>query len=66
MNNLLEFTTHIKGVEYLIAIAFLLAFIAFWQLAFGRRRGRWRRIAVPGYMAAGLLILAGSCAATGP
>jgi hypothetical protein len=33
MKTLLEFITLTKGVEYLIAIAFLFGFIAFWQLA---------------------------------
>ena len=32
MNTLLEFLEFTKGTSYLIAVAFLLGFIAFWQL----------------------------------
>jgi len=66
MSSLLEFTTYVIGVEYLIAIAFLIAFIAFWRLAFGKRKGRRTRIGVLMFLVAGLLIAAGSCVATGP
>ena len=44
MKTLLEFITLTKGVEYLIAIAFLLAFIAFWQLTHHRGKGLIVRI----------------------
>ncbi|OGF56246.1 MAG: hypothetical protein A2Z21_02935 [Candidatus Fraserbacteria bacterium RBG_16_55_9] len=32
MNTLVDFITHTKGLEYLIAIAFLISFIIFWQM----------------------------------
>ncbi len=35
MSNLVEFITYTKGVEYLIAISFLLVFIWFWRFARG-------------------------------
>jgi hypothetical protein len=37
MDTLLKFLNLVKGVEYLIAIGFILAFIIFWRLL---RRGR--------------------------
>lgn len=66
MSTLLEFITFTKGVEYLIAIAFLIAFIAFWQLVYGRRKGLVTRIAVLSYMVVGILIVVGSCLTTAP
>ena len=44
MKTLLEFITYTKGVEYLIAIAFLFGFIAFWQLLHHRGKGLIVRI----------------------
>lgn len=66
MNTLLEFMTFTKGIEYLIAIAFLVAFIAFWQLAYGKTKRLAIRIAVVAYIVAGLLIVLGSCLAAAP
>lgn len=31
MNTLFDFITHIKGVEYLLAIMFIVVFIIFWE-----------------------------------
>jgi hypothetical protein len=39
MQRLLEFITFTKGVEYLIVVAFLLAFTAFWQLMSHQGKG---------------------------
>jgi hypothetical protein len=39
MNTIVEFMTFTKGIEYLIAIAFLLCFIIFWQLLSHRGKG---------------------------
>jgi len=39
MNTLLEFLEFTKGTSYLIAIAFLFGFIAFWQLIYARGKG---------------------------
>ena len=66
MNTLLEFIMFTKGVEYLIAIGFLVAFIAFWQLVYGRGKGRVITIAVLSYMVLAIIILAGSCVTMAP
>ena len=66
MNTILEFMTFTKGIEYLIAIAFLIAFIAFWQLVYGRGKGRVITISVLSYMVLGIIILVASCLTTAP
>ncbi len=66
MDTLLGFITFTKGVEYLIAIGVLMAFIAFWQLVYGGGKGRVIRIAVLSYMVLGIMILVGSCLTTAP
>ncbi|MDP2917682.1 MAG: hypothetical protein Q8O16_07130 [Dehalococcoidia bacterium] len=66
MNTLLEFITFTKGMEYLIAIGFLLAFIGFWQLVRGKGKGRIITIAVMAYLVIGIMIVLGSCLAPGP
>ena len=66
MNTMLEFITFTKGIEYLIAIAFVIAFIAFWQLVYGRGKGRVITIAVLSYMVLAIIILAGSCITMAP
>ena len=66
MDTLLEFITFTKGMEYLIAIGFLIAFIVFWQLVYGRGKGRVITIAVLSYMVLGIIILAGSCVTMAP
>lgn len=66
MDTLVEFITFTKGVEYLIAIGFLIAFIAFWALAYGRGKGRVITIAVLSYIVLGIIILVGSCLTMAP
>ena len=66
MDTLLEFITFTKGIEYLIAIGVLIAFIAFWQLVYGRRKGHVITIAVLSYMVLGIGILVASCLTTAP
>ncbi len=66
MNTILEFMTFTKGIEYLIAIAFLIAFIAFWQLVYGRGKGRVITISVLSYMVLGIIILVASCLTMAP
>ena len=66
MDSLLEFITFTRGVEYLIAIGFLMAFIAFWTLVYGRGKGRVITIAVLSYMVLAIIILAGSCVTMAP
>ncbi len=61
MTTLLEFMTFTKGIEYLIAIGFIIAFIAFWQLVYGRGKTRVITIAVLLYMVLGIAILIASC-----
>ncbi len=61
MTTLLEFMTFTKGMEYLIAIGFIIAFIAFWQLVYGRGKTRVITIAVLLYMVLGIAILIASC-----
>jgi hypothetical protein len=43
MDTLLEFLTFTKGISYLIAIAFMIGFIAFWLLLYSREKkiGLW-------------------------
>ena len=66
MNTMLEFMTFTKGMEYLIAIGFLIAFIAFWQLVYGRGKGRVITIAVLSYMVLAIIILVASCLTMAP
>ncbi|MHC4515376.1 MAG: cytochrome c3 family protein [Planctomycetota bacterium] len=54
MDRLLEFMTATKGVEYLIVVAFLLAFVAFWQLMSHRGKGLMIRTVPPGVLALGI------------
>jgi len=63
---MLEFITLTKGVEYLIAIGVLIAFIVFWQLVYGRGKGRVITIAVLSYMVLGVGILVASCLTMAP
>jgi len=66
MDSLLEFITFTKGIEYLIAIGFLIAFITFWKLVYGRGKGRVITISVLLYMVLAIIILAGSCVTMAP
>ncbi|MFC1951713.1 hypothetical protein ACFLYI_01545 [Chloroflexota bacterium] len=62
MKTLLEFITYTKGVEYLIAIAFLLAFMAFWFLLHRRGKGLVIRIIPLAVLTLGFSVLAFTCA----
>ncbi len=66
MTTLLEFMTFTKGMEYLIAIGFIIAFIAFWQSVYGRGKTRVITIAVLLYMVLGIAILIASCLTMAP
>ncbi|OGO17128.1 MAG: hypothetical protein A2Z02_00945 [Chloroflexi bacterium RBG_16_48_7] len=67
MNTLLEFMTFTKGIEYLIAIGFVLAFVAFWLIVYGRKgKGRTITLAVLAYLLIGIVLLVGSCVASAP
>lgn len=61
MNTMLEFLTYTKGVEYLIVIAFLFAFAAFWLLLHRRGKGVAVRIIPLVVLAAGTASLASTC-----
>lgn len=66
MNTLLELITFTKATGYLISIGFVLAFVAFWQVVYGKGRGRIITIGVLLYIVVGVMIVLGSCLATGP
>ena len=66
MDSIVEYFTYLKGIEYLIAIGFIIAFIAFWMLVFGRGKGRWITIAVLMYLVVGIVIVLGSCVRIAP
>jgi hypothetical protein len=42
MNTLFDYITHIKGVEYLVAIASILLFIGLWEVLKARPFGEWK------------------------
>jgi len=62
MKTLLEFITYTKGMEYLIAIAFLFAFMAFWFLLQRRGKGLVVRIIPLVALTLGFGALAYTCA----
>lgn len=62
----LELVTFTKGIEYLLAIAFVIGFLAFWQLVYGAGKGLAFRVAVLAYLALGPAVLAASCLGTVP
>ena len=61
MNTMLEYITYIKGIEYIMAITFLIAFVAFWQIIYGSRKRFILKIAVLSYLVLGMVILIVSC-----
>jgi hypothetical protein len=61
MNTLLEFMTFTKGIEYLIAIGFILAFVGFWLIVYGKGKRRFITVAVLSWMVIGIAILLVSC-----
>lgn len=66
MSSLVEFMELTKGIEYLIAIAFVFAFIAFWQLVQHRGRGLLLKIIPVAVLALGFGGLASTCVRTAP
>ncbi len=66
MNTLLDFFAFTKGVEYLIAIAFIIAFGAFWLVVYGRGKRLGLKIGVMSYLVLGFILMLGSCLATRP
>jgi hypothetical protein len=61
MNTMLEFLAYTKGVEYLIVIAFLFAFVAFWMLLHRRGKAVAVRIIPLAVLAVGTAGLASTC-----
>ncbi len=66
MSTFLDFFAFTKGVGYLIAITFIIAFIAFWQIIYGARKGLVIKIALLLYLVLGFLIMIGSCLTNRP
>ncbi len=66
MNTLVDFFAFTKGVQYLMAIVFVLAFSAFWLVVYGKRKGLALKMGVLIYLALGFLLMVGSCLTTGP
>ena len=54
MPAMLDFITYTKGMEYLIAIAFICVFIAFWMVLHRRGKGMLIRIAPLGVITVAL------------
>lgn len=61
MNTLLELITRTKGIEYLLAIAFVFAFVGFWQWQHHRGRGLFVRIAPVAVLSLVFLGMASTC-----
>lgn len=66
MSSLVEFIELTKGIEYLIAIAFVFAFIAFWQLVQHRGTGLLKKIIPVAVLALAFGGLASTCVSTAP
>ena len=66
MDTLLGFMTFTKGVEYLLAIGYLIAFVAFWLLVYGKGRGTAIKVAALSYMVIGIILVMASCVTTPP
>lgn len=58
MRTLVEFMTQTKGIEYLLAVGFLFAFVAFWWLLHFRGKGLARRLIPPTALMLGMASLA--------
>jgi len=59
---MLEFVTYTKGMEYLIAIAFLCVFVAFWLVIQRRGKGMLIRLAPLGVITIALVFGTATCA----
>ena len=66
MDSLLHFFAFTKGVEYLIAIAFIIAFTALWLILYGTGRGLGWKIGLLLYLTLGFILMLGSCLAIRP
>ena len=66
MNNILDLFAYTKGVEYLIAIAFIILFTGFWLMVYGKGKGLALKIALLSYLVLGFILMLGSCLSTRP
>jgi len=66
VNSLINFFAFTKGVEYLIAIAFIIAFSALWLIVYGKGKGLGWKIGLMSYLVLGFILMLGSCLATRP
>lgn len=66
MNNLLEFLAFTKGVEYLIAIAFIIGFCIFWIVLYGEKRRMAVKVCLLAYLLLGFILMVGSCLTARP
>lgn len=69
METLLEYLTFVKGIGYLVVVAFLLAFITFWQLIHAKEKGFVKVVPMVvliwvAFGAASMVFLPGESAAT--
>jgi len=60
MNTFLELSAFTKGVQYLIAIAFVLAFCGFWLIVYGKRKGLALKMTMLMYLLLGFVLMVGS------
>jgi hypothetical protein len=66
LSTFLDLFAFTKGIEYLIAIASIFGFIAFWFIIYGKGKGSRLKIALLGYLVLGFILMVGSCLATRP
>ena len=66
MNTFLDMFAFTKGVEYLIAIAFIFAFAVFWLIVYGKGKGLMLKIVLLSYLVLGFILMMGSCVANRP
>lgn len=66
MSSLIDFFAFTKGVEYLIAIAFIITFAVFWLMIYGKGKTVVPKVVSLLYVLVGLFLMVGSCLATRP
>jgi uncharacterized protein (UPF0218 family) len=66
MNNFLDLFAFVKGVEYLIAIAFIIVFTLFWYIVYGNGKRLTLKIVLLAYLVLGFVLMLGSCLAARP
>lgn len=66
MDTVLNFFAYTKGVEYLIAIAFIIGFSALWLIVYGKGKGLGLKVGLMLYLVLGFILMLGSCLATRP